>query len=117
MDITRLITRKDIPPQRIQIEAIVEKLVEAEYVVNLGVSGGGLDRYPSLLGCFNGTRAPQPEYDQRENVAYIVDSNITEDHSLKSLVELTSAVRYHVGLASEGSPKWNSPRSEERHID
>jgi len=42
-DITRLVTRKDIRLQRMQIEAIVEKLVEAEYVVDLGVSGSGLD--------------------------------------------------------------------------
>jgi len=37
-DITGLITRKDIRLQRMQIEAIVEKLVEAEYVVDLGVA-------------------------------------------------------------------------------
>jgi len=58
----------------------------------------------------------RPEYNQRENVAYIMDTNITEDPSLRSLVELTSAMRCHVGLASEGSSKWDSPRSEERRI-
>ena len=49
-------------------------------------------------------------------MAYIVDSNITKDPPLRSLVELTSAVRCHVGLASKGSSKWDSPRSEERRI-
>jgi len=56
-----------------QIEAIVEKLFVAEYVVDLGVSGGGLNRYPSLSGCFDSARPMRPEYDQREDVAYIVD--------------------------------------------
>jgi len=99
-----------------QIEAIVEKLVEAEYVVNLGVSSAvGLDRYPSLLGRFDSARAPQPEYDQREDVAYIMDSNITEDPSLSSLVRLTFAVRCYVGLglpASIGRGQRNSISSD-----
>jgi len=72
-----------------QIEAIVEKLVEAEYVVNLGVSSGvGLDRYRDV------STAPEHCHQVRPE----------------------GGCGAHVGLASEGSPKWDSPRSEERRI-